>query len=77
MAAFDFGRLERTQYDLDVPARALSFQIMAEDFMDVVRTNPGFLDGKEAEIAKFCGLVMDDRAWPLAKNVVPEFHTLR
>ena len=73
MAAFDTERLNPAGYDLDEPLSAINFQAMVRDFMNVVRTNENFLLGKQNEISRFCFLVMNQQAWPLAFNVVPEF----
>ena len=73
MAAFDTNRLNPAGYDLGEPLSAINFQAMVKDFMNVVRTNEDFFLGRQNEISRFCSLVMNEQAWPLAFNVVPEF----
>ena len=74
MAAFDLARLQPSLYDLTDPSSCLKFQVMVEDFMDVVRTNEAALEDHKPAISRFCvNLLGSDDAWQLAVNVVPEF----
>jgi hypothetical protein len=73
MATFDFERLDAELYNLDDTDGAIEFQDMVEDFMNVAKTNPAVLEGKNEDVAHFCAIVADDEAWPLAQLVVPEF----
>ncbi|KAK5223542.1 hypothetical protein LTR47_007564 [Exophiala xenobiotica] len=73
MATFDFERLDAELYNLDDTDGAIEFQDMVEDFMNVAKTNPAVLEGKDEDVAHFCAIVADDEAWPLAQLVVPEF----
>lgn len=76
MAAFDTALLDigkESRFNLKDVGDAMDFQSMVKDFMNAVRTNPNQFIGKQAEVARFCSLVMDKTAWPLCAMVVPEF----
>lgn len=71
-ANFDFQRMY-TRFDLRNPARAVAFQSVVRDFMEVVRNDEAGLVGKQQDIDRFCSLVSTEASWPLAQAVVPEF----
>ncbi|KAK7892375.1 hypothetical protein LTR67_007471 [Exophiala xenobiotica] len=78
MATFDFNRLDNRQYHpIREPANAMALQTMFEDFMQVVRTNPAFLEPRKHELGQFCQLVTQDEYWSLALRAVPEFRRTR
>jgi hypothetical protein len=76
MATFDIARLDMdgpSRYYFKNPTHTVSFQQMVEDFMHVVRVNPGFFLDKLKAFKRFMSLINRDEAWPLCALVVPEF----
>lgn len=73
MASFDFARLDPSLYTVSDVNCALDFQIMVQEFMLVVKTNPDFFEKHEKEIKDFCALLEHDDMWQVANAVIPEF----
>ncbi|KAK5055140.1 hypothetical protein LTR84_012888 [Exophiala bonariae] len=73
MATFDFARLSPALYDMKDVTCVLDFQLMVQDFMNVVRTNPGLFENHDTHMGEFCTLLECDDMWQVAYAVVPEF----
>lgn len=72
MAAFDAARLDTTQYQPEDFAGAIFIIQTIEDFVNVIRTHPAYLDANGHLTKQFVELISNDEAFPPAQSVFPE-----